>query len=250
MEPHNGCTANPPCGFNGTCNGSGACRYAPNTNSCGTTSCTGSSFTPVGHCDGAGACVQPPITCGAYACGGGVCRTTCAGNSDCASGFNCQSGSCTNLLPQGAACTMGPQCTSTLCVDGVCCATACTDQCHSCNVATGPGPGTCQLVPAGGDDPRDLCATQPVSTCGTNGLCDGLGGCTKYPVGTACGPSVCVGANSWRIPKCDATNTCAMGGTTNCSPFACNSATGACRTTCSAPSDCANPATCVGGVCQ
>jgi hypothetical protein len=33
-------------------------------------------------------------------------------------------------------------------------------------------------------------------------------------------------------------------------PFTCNAATGSCRTTCTAPSDCAPTATCVGSVCQ
>src|SRR5436190_1403299 len=58
MEPHNGCSPNPPCGRNGTCDGAGACRFAPAGGTCGAASCSGSTFTAVGKCDGAGACAQ------------------------------------------------------------------------------------------------------------------------------------------------------------------------------------------------
>jgi hypothetical protein len=35
-------------------------------------------------------------------------------------------------------------------------------------------------VPNGDDDPRNMCATQPASTCGTDGKCDGAGGCRRH----------------------------------------------------------------------
>jgi len=248
MEPHNGCTPSPPCGFNGTCNGAGACRYGVSGTSCGAASCSGSTFTPVGKCDGAGACSQPPTSCGAYVCSGDACRTTCAINADCAAGFNCQSGSCTSLKPKGAACATGLECSSGVCADGACCTTTCSGACTSCNLPSDPG--TCQLVGAGADDPHDVCPTTAVSTCGTNGRCDGAGGCARYPAGTTCAATACSGPNNVRAFACDGLGACAGQMPSSCAPYSCNSATGMCRTSCAGPSDCANQYTCSGSACQ
>ena len=105
MEPHGGCAPAPPCGFNGTCDGGGALphRCAAGT-SCGTATCSGSTSTPVGACDGAGSCKQTPVSCAPYVCGTGACKTTCAANSDCVGGYTCQGYSCTNLKPNGSTC--------------------------------------------------------------------------------------------------------------------------------------------------
>ena len=54
--------------------------------------------------------------------------------------------------------------------------------------------GTCTPTPAG--QPHPLCPKQDPTTCGTTGMCDGQGGCPRYPVNTACGGAVCVDATS------------------------------------------------------
>ena len=43
----NRCAANPPCGNTGFCNGAAGCQLAATTVSCGTASCTGSTYTPI-----------------------------------------------------------------------------------------------------------------------------------------------------------------------------------------------------------
>jgi hypothetical protein len=249
MEPHNGCPASPPCGYNGTCNGAGACRYAAAGASCGTASCSGSTFLPVGMCDGAGSCAQMTMSCAPYVCAAGACGTTCAANTDCTSGFVCMAGSCTNLKPKGAACTTGSQCASSVCSDGVCCATACNTACVTCNYPSDPG--TCLPVAAGATDPHNLCAVTAATTCGTTGLCNGNGACAKYPSGTICGPPSCQpNGNAKAASTCNGSGNCNPGAQQACSPYVCDPATGACRTSCTAPADCANRFMCSSGVCQ
>ena len=51
--------ASPPCGNTGNCNGARRLRAGrARASSCGTASCAGSTFTPVSHCTGAGACAD------------------------------------------------------------------------------------------------------------------------------------------------------------------------------------------------
>ena len=53
-----------------------------------------------------------------------------------------------------------------------------------------------------------MCAVQPASTCGTNGRCDGNGGCQKHPVNTICAPETCVAnVNTHGCGTCDAPGT-------------------------------------------
>ena len=87
----------------GQCDGAGrtTCAFPGSTTTCRPGSCTGGAATPAASCDGGGACVDPASTsCGAYACSGAACATSCSGASDCASGLDCVSGSC---VPAGSA---------------------------------------------------------------------------------------------------------------------------------------------------
>jgi hypothetical protein len=243
VEPHGGCASspqNPQCGTNGTCNGNGACAFAANGTSCGTASCTGSTDTPAGGCDGNGTCVQPGQSCGAYVCSSGGCLTACASDGDCTGGDTCQAGSCTNLKPLGSSCTAGAQCLSTLCTDGVCCSSGPCGSCQSCAVS---GTGSC--APVGTiADPAGVCLTQGAASCGMTGLCDGAGHCAEYPPGTACAAAGCQGSTSLlnAASACDGAGHCAPASTTDCSPFACAGAT--CNTGCAQPSDCASGYAC------
>ncbi len=245
MEPHGGCTPNPPCGFNGKCDGNGACRNGPTTTSCGTASCSGSTLTPVGNCNGAGACVQPPMSCAPFACGGAACRTTCAGDSECATGFTCMSSVCTNLKANGAACVAGTECFSGNCTEGFCCAAASCGGCNSCAVAGMQG--TCKPVLAG-DDPKGDCMSMAASTCGTTGACDGSGQCATH-LGATCMPSTC-SASMLTVFTCDAAAPVHPAQLTQCTPFACDGSNACKGPSCVDPADCAAGFTCNAPACE
>ena len=125
----NRCAANPPCGNTGSCNGAGGCQLAATTVSCGTASCTGSTYTPTSRTATGRAAARrrrPPaarLTCAAAT----TCRTTCSMDSHCLAPYTCQGAapnrSCA-LKPNGTACTAGSQCISGNCVNGVCCGSA------------------------------------------------------------------------------------------------------------------------------
>jgi hypothetical protein len=246
MEPHGGCTPSPPCGFTGKCDGNGACRNAPASTSCGTATCSGSTFTGVGNCDGAGTCVQPTTGCAPFMCGTGSCRTMCGDNTECVSGFTCMSNTCTNLKANGAVCTLGIECFSGHCTEGYCCDSVACGSCNSCAVPNFVG--ACHAVTAGGADPVGICMRMDVSTCGTNGTCDGAGHCATYAVGTACAATTCSGSTLTAF-ACNSTGQCAPA-MTDCTPYACDGTTNVCRQACVDPSDCAATFVCNAPTCQ
>src|SRR6185503_11729978 len=90
----------------------------------------------------------------------------------------------TGTKAPGDACRCNSECGSRFCVDGVCCSTACTEGCKTCNSA-----GTC-VNRQSGEDPRDAstCVKMPATTCGLDGKCDGTGGCRKYEMNVTCKP--------------------------------------------------------------
>ena len=53
-------------------------------------------------------------------------------------------------------------------------------------------PGFCLPVPAG-MDPGNDCDATPASTCGTEGSCDGAGGCRLHAAGVQCAAATCSG---------------------------------------------------------
>ena len=83
------------CGFDGACNGSGACRlHSPGT-PCTPAICSGSTFTPARTCNGTGTCqTATTSSCQPYACGASACRTSCTSNADCRSPNICVGTSC------------------------------------------------------------------------------------------------------------------------------------------------------------
>ena len=100
-EPHALCAPTPPCGNTGSCNGLGACQQAGTTVSCGTAACVGSTFTPLSHCNGSGACAAPTAsTCSPYVCGTGACKTACTADADCIAPFTCQGSGATRSCAQ------------------------------------------------------------------------------------------------------------------------------------------------------
>ena len=112
-----------------------------------------------------------------------------------------------SCVPLGAECELAADCQSGFCADGVCCNVACTGACVSCNQSDQMG--ECVPVPAGGEDPHNVCRKDSPETCGQSGFCNGQGGCAKYAAGTTCELSSCDGREKF-VPAslCDGEGTC------------------------------------------
>jgi hypothetical protein len=170
-------------------------------------------YTPVGHCDGMGACDQSQNgSCDAYVCGATACLTACIADLDCAPGFVCRSGACLTVRANGESCRAAVECASGNCTEGVCCAASACPRCSSCAL---PGrQGSCQPVPAG----------------------------------TACGVTNCANA-SLMTYTCDASGACVTA-TADCAPYMCaRMGAQACGTSCKGPQDCAPGFACTDGAC-
>jgi hypothetical protein len=235
------------CGLDGTCNGTGACRSYPSGTQCAAAICSVSTLTPAQTCDGAGTC--KPVT--AAACPGNLncgsataCKTSCSTAADCVSPDVCTTGACALKTP-GTTCGSAAECASGFCQQGVCCNSACTGICQSCN--NGGSAGTCTNVPANtAPTPTTQCATATVATCGTDGLCDGSGKCQLYPSTTTCVPQSCTGDTLTPARNCDGAGNCKTVTSTLCDPFACDTTNNVCKTTCTVSTDCTAPSTCMG----
>jgi hypothetical protein len=236
------------CGGDGFCDGNGACQDYSSTSSCGQDSCSGGTETPGARCDGVGDCVPgTPTSCAPYVCGsGGGCKTSCAADADCASGYSCNGTIC--CMPGhcaggalGTTCVGPGDCASGFCQQGVCCASSCAGTCQSCAL-TGNA-GTCTDVPSG-QDPLNQCADAGATTCGTNGACDGTGKCQLYAAGTACAAATCASGTATAARTCDGAGVCRTSTPAACAPYACNTAGTACNTTCASNTDCAASNTC------
>jgi hypothetical protein len=122
----------------------------------------------------------------------------------------------------GLGCTSNSQCPSGFCANGVCCGTACTDQCHACNLAGSLG--TCSVKANG-------------TTCN-----DG-NGCTQTDT---CQSGTCTGGN----PKtCTASDQCHVAGTCAPATGVCSNPTVANGTTCNDGNLCTQTDTCQSGTC-
>ncbi|HVU52600.1 MAG TPA: hypothetical protein VHL80_18095, partial [Polyangia bacterium] len=245
------------CGYDGTCDGDGACRRWPAGTQCKAPACNQASFVPGSACDGQGACVaQKSIDCTPYKCGTGTgtpaCLTTCAaGGTDCVAPAVCMNSSC-GMRPKqgnGAGCTAGTDCTSGHCVDGVCCANACGGACMSCN-QTGLE-GMCLPVAPGKPDPRKLCVDAGAASCGKNGLCDGAGACSLYPATTMCATASCNKSTLHPARHCDGKGVCVAAMDTDCMTYRCDPTALACFTSCTpGGGQCAMRSLCVNSVCR
>ncbi len=249
-EPHTLCAANPPCGNTGACNGLGACQQAGTGVSCGTASCTGSTFTPISHCNGSGACAAPTATaCSPYVCGTGACKTTCTIDGDCLAPYTCQ-GSGSNkscaLKPNGLACSAANQCISGNCTNSVCCGSASCPTCQACDVN---GLGSCAPLANGTPAPSNQC---PISTtCGNTGSCNGAGGCQQQVSTLQCAAPSCTGSTYTAPGLCTGSGGCGAQTMSSCSPYICGGT--ACKTNCNSNADCLNSTyfcTGSGGSCQ
>lgn len=199
------------CGPGGTCgascDGAGACAYVPVGTPCRWPWCASRDSALVTRaCDGAGGCPETQASCGAYACLSGSCATSCGTDAECRSSAFCQGGLCVPRRAQGDACASGNECQSGLCVDGLCCSSACSGPCDSCN---GSVPGSCSPAGPGGTPapscaPGQACgqtascpsACGPAAPCAAGYYCGAGGGCAARKVsGNPCGAGAeCVAA--------------------------------------------------------
>ena len=212
MEPHGGCAPAPPCGFNGTCDGNGACRPMAAGTSCGTASCSGSTSTPVGACDGAGSCTQSPVSCSPYLCGDRArARRRARRRADCLAGYTCQGYSCTNLKPNGSDLHAARRVHQRPLHRGLSAAgwRACAS-CNSCAVAGKQG--TCSPIADG-------------TVCGA-ALCDGQ---DRLSLQATCTAGQCVTPTARTI---------------DCTPYACDAPANACKPSCATDADCAKKNMC------
>jgi hypothetical protein len=235
------------CGWNGLCDGAGACqRYTAGT-SCGKGMCDSEAVVGARSCDGMGRCRPgPTVICAPYSCDPttGACFDACTQTSQCASGQQCMNASCGKKM-KGATCKVGTDCASGFCADGVCCNVACAGGCVSCALPNRLG--TCWPIDQGVPDPRAVCKDQGAPSCGTTGQCDGYGGCEKYAAETQCIPPSCTGTRRNTPGTCDGLGTCRPQGVQNCSPFKC--VDGACNKVCLSDADCDTGHACVKGLC-
>jgi hypothetical protein len=232
-------------GIDGVCGGIGDGRD-PDAECSGQT-CSSSVVTKAQLCNGSGACRSDGITsCGAYACAGTSCATTCASDSDCGSSTWCNAGSCVPSLAVGGACSRTRMCNSAGCFDGVCCDRTCSGTCEACSAAKkgGGADGSCGPI-AADTDPDGECVVDSAypASCKADGMCDGAGRCRLYAkAGTACGVTTCTaGTVTGRI--CSGAGGCDADAKP-CAPYACDAAGNACRTTCAADEECAADAYC------
>jgi hypothetical protein len=141
----------------GWCNGQRACSFPDRSTTCGSAFCNAHGQTGRFACDGTGQCGVALEDCTAYACEGSACKTSCANQSDCLSGYFCNAqATCQQQKGDGVPCTLPTECQSGYCVSGgsgsVCCSSACdpsTIPGATC-VATGHV-GECQCSVSCGD---------------------------------------------------------------------------------------------------
>ncbi|MCG5051902.1 MAG: hypothetical protein KA712_02990 [Myxococcales bacterium] len=249
------------CGRNGMCNGNGGCQRWDNKTVCAPESCSTSTntYSEPKLCNGSGQCrAQGSQTCAPYKCNGKVCATACGADNQCTGDNVCTLGSC-GKKPDGAKCNnKDAECDSGYCRQGVCCQTNCSSRCFACNL---PGSqGVCTAVPAGAPDPAGVCKDETVSTCRSDGTCDGSGQCRLYAKGRVCAAASC--SNGSEVPEsiCNGTGTCEAGSPRTCGNYKCNTGGTECFESCSTNAQCANNNSCdangscgkkpVGGSCQ
>ena len=250
-DPDVECTAQPAstCGGVGSCDGAGACALYPAGTVCSPGSCSGSTLVQADLCDGNGHCIDTgDVSCAPNLCSGGTCLSTCAVDPDCVATAFCNGTQCAPKATLGAPATAPNECLSGFLADGVCCDAACAGSCVACTALQkgGGADGTCGPI-AAGSDPDNECANAGAASCGTSGLCDGLGACQLYSSGTICTAASCSGTTLTPAGLCNGTGTCVAGNVTDCSPAQCSA--GTCQSTCSVDGDCVSSGYCSSGTC-
>ncbi|MHB8873286.1 MAG: hypothetical protein ACYC8T_06335, partial [Myxococcaceae bacterium] len=164
QDPNNECPKAGLCGA--TCSGQRACAYAAAGTSCGTVSCSLPDSPLLSKvCNGAGACLDTQLSCGAFACLSGACATSCTTDAQCRTNAFCSGAVCVARKPLGEGCARAEECDSRLCIEGVCCSSACGGACDTC---AGASVGLCAPIGPGGT-PSTACAAG--QGCGPGASC-------------------------------------------------------------------------------
>lgn len=185
-DPCESCAALLTGGSNGTC--AVVTTAADPYNACPNAQCSGGQETPAAVCNGTStSCTSPsPTSCAPYVCGSTACLDACTGQGDCTTGNYCDEAGadpdeCLNKKSNGAPCANSYECENFCSAEGtdpgICCQTACTNECRSCMASkTGGSNGTCGNITVD---------TDPDSECGADEVCNGSGACLTED-GAAC----------------------------------------------------------------
>jgi hypothetical protein len=155
----------------GSCDGSTRAQCAYPTDVCRPGSCDASGIATAEASCLDGAC--PPVVqrdCTGYGCDASAtqCAGPCATDpAACPAGEYCSAGLCVPTQTAGIPCGSAAECGTGNCVDGVCCDTACTDQCAACNVSGSVG--TCTA--AGGAPDGGACVAPNLINAVDEGTC-------------------------------------------------------------------------------
>jgi len=229
------------CGTDSKCDGKGDCRTYTDGTPCAPETCVDGAHTPQATCSG-GACIAPRGgTCDPFRCNGSQCFSICTQNSQCSTNNTCVKGSC-GLKAFGSLCNQPSECqhapdNNQYCAQGVCCTTACDGPCQACSLN---GQGLCTAVPDGARDPQAKCATLAASTCGTTGKC-AAGACQTFGTTQQCKAPTCVPGsnNDLQAAYCGGKGlACPMQISVSCGVYACDAATGLCKSKCTSSLDC------------
>ncbi len=196
-------------GCAGSCDGMNrsGCTYPGLETTCGGGGpiCT-EAYVSQANCNGAGDCIDTSYTCAPYACDniGTGCLTSCLSHAGCIDTHYCSEGVCVpGDRSFGESCTSGRQCASGHCVDGVCCTSACEDQCFSCILSTSRG--ICAPFVNHACSTGNPCTVG--ETCQSDGTCGG-GGQRACPTCQTCSPETgqCVVDDGQQGTRCPGTN--------------------------------------------
>jgi len=231
---------------NGIVNGCPKDSFKPVSVECRAASCASGVGTLAANCTGTGPSCPMISTddCDPYVCGTNACRTTCADNSHCMSGYFCASGACAVKKDNGGACAANAECKSGICADGYCCNNACTGQCQACDVAGALG--TCSPVTGKPHGSRPACITDG-SPCG--GVCNGTvtNACTYPGTTTKCRAALCNNNVALLEAFCENTGKCPSPQTQSCAPYSC--AGTICGGNCTTDANCNATNFCSAGIC-
>ncbi len=198
-----------------------------------------------GTCTNAAARAPGFPSCSPYLCSGAAaaCATTCAADTDCATGAWCDSGACVGQKTSGSACSGSNQCASGYCVDGVCCESACDGQCEACDVFGATG--TCTPIVGAPHGTRGACAAaSPGEPCSAR-RCDGTDRTSCAGLAdssTICAPASCAGGVGTLQAACDGNGACLTAQSVACGAYACGAT--ACKTACTGDEDCSSTTRC------
>ena len=166
MEPHGGCTPNPPAGSTASATATAPAATPPPPPAAGPPRAAGPRSRRSATATARAAACRPPTSCAPFACGARRLPHHLRRRRRLRRRLHLHVGLCTNLKANGAACVAGTECFSGNCTEGFCCASASCASCNSCAVAGKQG--TCQPVPAGPGPDRGLpaCRRRPAGPPG------------------------------------------------------------------------------------